>query len=236
MENPYCIFVSCGTPYNDTQETFLAAVEAQLKLYNCEPQTVGRSKFSTRQPVQTARDLIAECDGAMVIAFERTLIVEGVEKPNSTSPSAVNNETHSTVWNQMEAAMAYACQAPILTIVQKGVKRQGMLSKRLEWGAIECEIDTEMLRGEEFRQVFADWFSRVRKHKEAASNRTVDVSELRVGEIIRGLKPTHLYAVISSFLLIISAVAGVSFKLGQSLKAPLLSSSAVTHLQLPGTQ
>lgn len=229
MENPYCIFVSCGTPYNDTQEAFLAAVEAQLKLYNCEPQTVGRSKFSARQPVQTARDLIAECDGAMVIAFERTLIVEGVEKPNSASPSAVNNETHSTVWNQMEAAMAYACQAPILTIVQKGVKRQGMLSKRLEWGAIECDINTEMLRGEEFRQVFSDWFSCVKKHKETAANRQVDVSELRVGEIIRGLKPAHLYAVVSTFILLVSAIAGVSYKLGQSMKVPQVSSPAVAQ-------
>jgi hypothetical protein len=228
MEKPYCIFVSCGTPFNEAQEEFLAAVESHLKSHNCEPQTVGRSKFSARQPVQAARDLIAECDGAMLIAFERTLIVDGVEKPNSADASAIGNELHPTVWNQMEGAMAYARKVPILTIVQKGVKRQGMLSNRLEWGAIECQIDTDMLRGEEFRQVFADWFSCVVKHREATENRPVDVSQLRIGEILRSLKPAQLAAVISFLILLISTFSGISFKLGQAMRPapPALSQPA----------
>jgi hypothetical protein len=229
MDKPYCIFVSCGTPFNDAQDAFLTAVEAHLKSHNCEPQTVGRSKFSARQPVQAARDLIAECDGAMLIAFERTLIVEGVEKPNSASASAVSNETHPTVWNQMEGAMAYARRVPILTIVQNGVKRQGMLSNRLEWGAIECDIATDMLRGEEFRQVFADWFSCVVKHREATENRQVDVSQLRVGEILRSMKPSQLYAAITFIILIISTFSGISFKLGQAMRPPQPAPSAISQ-------
>jgi hypothetical protein len=40
----------------------------------------------------------------------------------------------------MEAAMAYARKMPLLILVQPGLKRQGMLSDRLEWMAIEVAL------------------------------------------------------------------------------------------------
>ena len=156
------IFVSCGSPYTDAQEQFLAAVEAYLESHGCTPQTVGRSIYSARQPVEASRDLIGSCHGAVVIAFERMLIATGYDKPGSPHQKELLGERHPTVWNQMEASMAYAQKVPILTFVQPGLKRQGMLSDRLEWKAMETDLQPSFLLTEEFRQVFGEWIASVR--------------------------------------------------------------------------
>jgi hypothetical protein len=166
-ENLRRIFLSCGTPATESQASFLSAIEAHLKSHNCQPQTVGRSVYAVRQPVQAARDLIAECDGAFVVAYERTRIIKGYEKPGSANEVEINNEVHPTIWNQMEAAMAYSNQLPILTLVQTGLKRQGMLSDRFEWAAIEDDLNQNLLNGEKFRQIFDEWISLVDKHQSA---------------------------------------------------------------------
>jgi hypothetical protein len=213
-ENSTRIFLSCGVPDNGAQELFLSSVEAHLKSHKCEPQTVGRSKYSGRQPVQAARDLIAECDGAFVIAFERTRILRGIERPAGAKPTNIDHESHPTVWNQMEASMAYAQRVPILTIVQRGLKRQGMLSARLEWVAIEGDLDPSLLGSEEFRQIFDEWLSLVRAGNEKKKPAVIDLTELRIGHILQ-MKPAQLYTIIASVFGLLSTVAILSFKLGQ---------------------
>jgi hypothetical protein len=84
--------------------------------------------------------LYSTCRGAVVVAFERTRILTGLDKPGSSVPKEIKNESHPTVWNHMEAAMAYARKMPLLILVQPGLKRQGMLSDRLEWMAIEVAL------------------------------------------------------------------------------------------------
>ena len=140
------IFLSCGAPFNKEQEDFISAVESHLQSHGCEPQTVGRSKFSSRQPVEASRDLIASCRGAVVIAFERTRIETGFEKPGSPGQKEIANERHPTVWNHMESAMAYARRVPLLTMIEPGLKRQGMLSDRLEWMALQEVLVPEYLK------------------------------------------------------------------------------------------
>ena len=215
-ERTAAIFLSCGTPDNEAQEAFLAAVEAYLETHDCEPQTVGRSKFTGRQPVQAARDLIGSCDGALVIAFERTRIVTGIERPDSNAPQPIGNESHPTIWNQMEAAMAYAQRVPILTLVQPGLKRQGMLSTRLEWVALEKELTPSILLSKEFCQCFDEWLGFVRDGMSSISVvKPSNVQDLSIGSILSSLKPAQLYALLSALALIISSLATVSYKLGQ---------------------
>lgn len=84
----------------------------------------------------------------MVVAFERTRTLHALDKPGSPSQAEVRNEFHPTLWNHMEAAMAYAKNVPILTFVQSGLKRQGMLSDRFEWTAIDAHLTPNLLRTE----------------------------------------------------------------------------------------
>lgn len=212
---PFSIFLSCGTPDTQVHESFIAAVETHLRSHYCEPQTVGRSKFSGRQPVQAARDLIGTCEGAVVIAFERTRILQGIDRPDSAEPKEFRNESHPTIWNQMEASMAYAQRVPILTLVQRGLKRQGMLSTRLEWVALEKELVPSLLMTEEFRQVFDEWMSLVQKTRAEPKSLDLDPEKIKIRDLISQFTAKQLFGLVVSIFGLLSALAGFSFRVGQ---------------------
>lgn len=210
------IFLSCGTPHDKSQEDFIAAVEAHLASHNCKPQTVGRSVYSARQPVEAARDLIETCHGAVVIAFERTRIVSGFERPGSPQQKIIQNESHPTIWNQMEAAMAYAQEIPILSLVQTGLKRQGMLSDRFEWSAIEDDLNPVLLATEKFRQTFSEWIVLVRKASERIEEAEIDPEQLKVGSLVKQLSAKQVISLSLVTLGAVGSIISVAFKAGMS--------------------
>jgi len=214
-DSPISIFVSCGTPDTQIQESFIQAIETLLRSHGCEPQTVGRSKFSGRQPVQAARDLIGDCGGAIVIAFERSRIIKGIERPESPNPQEVANESHPTIWNQMEAAMAYAQRVPILTLIQPELKRQGMLSTRLEWVALQKELTPNLLLTDEFRQIFNEWMSYVKNRSAEAESEEIDPGKLKIGYLVKQLTSAQFAGLIGSVFAALAAVGAISFKIGQ---------------------
>jgi hypothetical protein len=221
-EKQYSIFLSCGTPDTQAQEDFRKAVKNHLKSCNCDPHTVGENVFTSRQPIQAARDLIGSCDGVVVIAFERTRIVKGLDKPATALPGKISNEAHPTVWNHMEAAMAYAQNVPILTLVQRGLKRQGMLSDRLEWKAIEGELNLALLGTEEFRQVFDDWMRYVKQGRPAPvltapESLTLDPGQMTIAQLLQAMKPGQLWSIAAALTSLLAIVASAAFWLGSHL-------------------
>jgi hypothetical protein len=214
--SPLLIFLSCGTPHDKSQEDFIAAVEAHLASHNCKPQTVGRSVYSARQPVEAARDLIETCHGAVVIAFERTRIVSGFERPGSPQQKIIQNESHPTIWNQMEAAMAYAQKIPILSLVQTGLKRQGMLSDRFEWSAIEDDLNPVLLATEKFRQTFSEWIVLVRKASEKIEEAAIDPEQLKVGTLVKQLSAKQVISLSLVTLGAVGSIISIAFNAGLS--------------------
>ena len=218
------IFLSCGTPHTAAQEDFIAAIEAHLKSHGCTPQTVGRSVQSLRQPVEAARDLIGECRGAVVIAFERTRILQAIEKPGGETPKDIRDESHPTIWNQMEAAMAYAKQVPILTFVEKGLRRQGMLSDRFEWTALETELSPRLLTTERFQQVFDEWLRLAGAGRPPAAAANFDPGELKLGVIWSQLSAKQGWSTLVVVVGLLAGLAMAAFKVGQAfpdgLKTP----------------
>jgi hypothetical protein len=207
--------MSCGTPYTDLQAKFVEAVEDYLRTKDCQIFTVGRHNHSTRLPVEFARDLIKSCDSAVVIAFERYRIDQGVEKPGSKDELELIGQSEPTVWNHLEAAMAYAHDLPILILVDCKVKRHGMLSKRFEWNALEVDIDPDVVKLDSFRQIVDDWLNRVQAFKTRKEKIVHDLEEITVGEFISGIKAKQAWAILGGAFAVLAAVAGVAFYVGQ---------------------
>lgn len=158
------VFISTGRPHTEKQEKFITAVEDLLRQDHFVPQTVGRNIYSIKQPVRSVCDYIRDSHGAVIIAFERIRVHKGAEKPGSAHEEKLRDISLPTVWNQLEAAMAYANDLPILTLVERGLERQGMLSDRVEWYAQEILLEPETLQSDEFIGVYSDWKNLVRKH------------------------------------------------------------------------
>jgi hypothetical protein len=231
QEASLAVFVSCGTPHQKAQAEFMSAVEAHLKSHGCTPITVGRSKYSIRQAAEAARDCIAECHGAIVIAFERIRILKAVEYPDSAKETSLPLESHPTIWNQMESAMAYSKDIPILTFVQTGIKKQGMLSNRLEWVPIEIDLSPDVLRTEEFRQIFDEWLRRVTrkaelkskeelKSREGLKSKELDIDDIKISTVLTQLNTKQGWAAIAMAFGVVSGVATTAFKLGQTFPSP----------------
>src|SRR5580698_5937848 len=121
------IFISVGKTFNMQQEAFVSAVETYFRGQGLEPRTIGRNYFRNDQPLKTVTECMNECAGAIVIAFERIHIDRGTEKRSSPDESEVSGMNLPTVWNQIEAALAYAAHRPLLVLVENGLKLEGLL-------------------------------------------------------------------------------------------------------------
>lgn len=74
------VYVSVGRTSTSTQEEFVRAMEACLRDHDLRPRTLGRNEWSAGQPIRAIRDRMHECSGAVIIAFERLYVAEGVER------------------------------------------------------------------------------------------------------------------------------------------------------------
>ena len=149
-----------------------------------------------------------------MIAFERYRIIDGVEKPDSPEQIRIRSQIEPTVWNHLEAAMAYANDLPMLVLVERGVHRQGMLSKRFEWNATEIDTDPQLVKQDAFRQVVDDWLGRVESSKTDRERARRDLEEVTIGEYLASMKPQELWATIGAVFTVLAAVAGAAYWAG----------------------
>ncbi len=215
----YKVFLSCGAPYTLEQESFISAVEKHLSNRDCETHTVGRNNYSVSQPIKFARDLIAECDGMVVIAFERVRVDKGRDKPGGKE-KPLDGKSFPTVWNHLEAAMGYANDLPILTLVALGLHREGMLSDRIEWYAQEVELTPDFLSTDQFNQTFNDWLRHVDERKRMQHRIKIAPSEMQIGDLIKALTPSQFWGFIVAAIAAIVAIFSFGFEVGTYLKKP----------------
>lgn len=213
----YKTFLSRGSTYTDDQEAMVSAVEEYLETKGCEIFTVGTHNHSSRQPVEFARDLIADCDSAVVIAYERFRVESGLEKPGSPDESRIDGRKDPTVWNQLEAALAYSQRLPLLILVEKGLRRQGMTSERLEWNGLEVEITPEIVKGEPFKQMVEDWLKHVDKQKASRKRKQRDLEEITVGDFFSSMKAKHLWALLAGSGTLLASAVGLGIWIGKDL-------------------
>ena len=165
------VFLSVGSTTNDTQENFVRLMERFLEGSGLTPQTVGRSYFSSKQPLAAIDELLQECVGTVIIAYERTHLETAVEKRGSPKEKPLNGLNLPTVWNQIEATMAYTLGHPLLVLVEKGLKQEGLLEMGYDWFVQEIDLDQTVFDNRMFQGVFADWKKRIGQYQQEQTRR-----------------------------------------------------------------
>jgi hypothetical protein len=163
------VFLSVGRTYTPQQEFFVSALESFLTSQSFIPQTVGRTYFSSQQPLKAVMELMDECAGTIILAFERTQIVQAFEKRGSKDERQLADLKLPTVWNQIEATVAYSKGHPLLVIVENGLKAEGLLEQGYDWYVQPVALSADALSSREFQGMFSDWKRRVEK-KAASMN------------------------------------------------------------------
>lgn len=209
------IFISVGGTANEKQESFVSAIESRLKSEYLIPNTVGRNKFSCDSPLKTIVELLDECSGTIIIALERTYFPMGIEKRGGRMESTISDVKFPTPWNQIEAAMAYSKGQPIMLIIEDGLRNEGLIEQGHDWYVLRVKLDNSSLYSPEFNGVLSSWKKKVEEYQSKlitnVNTKKIDPSTLTIGEIIKGLKPAQLWAI----LVALAGVISGAFFIGQ---------------------
>ena len=148
------VFLSVGATYTQLQEYFVLSFESLLRDFDCERLVVGRDNPPSRQPVLEVRDLMNKADAVIVLAFTRVIVEKATEKPNADNPEdtkVLHSLRYPTVWNQIEAGIAFGLQRPLLIIMEEGLNSEAMLKDRTEFKAITVPFDASILQEPDFK-------------------------------------------------------------------------------------
>jgi hypothetical protein len=210
------IFLSVGSAYNEQQEAFVSTFEAFLGQNGCERLTVGRGSYFASQPIVAARELMQSADGVVVIAFTRQRVKKAIDKPGSGNEKEIENRNYPTVWNQLEAAMAFGLTLPLLVIVEEGLYQEAMLKDRMEYRTLVTNLDKNFFSSEEFRGIFADW-KRIAENRAKEVEGHTDIKKLTIGKLIKELSPDQFWKVGGALFSLLAGVAGAAYWVGKTL-------------------
>ncbi|HVP53982.1 MAG TPA: hypothetical protein VMU45_03225 [Candidatus Eisenbacteria bacterium] len=212
------VFLSVGATYSPDQEQFVQAFESFLVQNGCVRLTVGRGSYTAKQPVLQTRDLMQEAEAVIVLAFTRLLVVDARDKPGSKNEKRIADARYPTVWNQIEAAMAFGLKLPLLVILEEGLFQEAMLKDRLEFRVQITPLDPGYFKSEEFKGVFAD-FQEIAKKRAAEKKPEIETQtdSLTIGQMIKGLRPDQFWKVGTALFSLASGLAIGAFWLGMKL-------------------
>ena len=159
------VFVSVGRTASQRQEEFAREVESFLRKRGYTPRTVGRTDFSYEMPLKKIVQVMGECSGTIVIALERIHIDRGTEFRGSDGEIELENINLPTVWNQIEATMAYMLGHPLLAIVNANLRSEGLLENGYDWYVKLVDLDPLSLSSPEFLNTFNAWEKKVAEYE-----------------------------------------------------------------------
>ena len=159
-----------------------------------------------------------QCDGTVVVAFERWYLRDATEQRGGDQERVVRGESLPTVWNQIEAAMAYVKDLPLLVIVERGLIPEGLLEGRYDWYVQVLPLEPSALRTPEALGRLADWQLRVEavhlSRQTAGRRRSLpDPSSMTVAELLGALRPSQVWAILAA----VSGLLVSAFLLGRQL-------------------
>lgn len=121
------VFISHPTPYNKYQEGFLSLIDFELKKHGLNPTNLGKNNWNFRSPLKPIKEIMDNCEAAIIIGLERHHSLIGYEKEFSKSSKELIHKYSSSPWIQIEAGMAYQAGLPILILKEEKVYAEGIL-------------------------------------------------------------------------------------------------------------
>ena len=149
MEKPK-VFISVGSNGSAAQRAATDQIFSVIQSCGLSPRQMEKNEWTSEQPLRGIRKVIAECDGAVVVAFTRYEFPAGIEHKKGDERAELRDTRFPTVWNQIEAALAYGRDLPLLVICEQGLRDDGLLEGRYDWKVFWTDFSTADLASERF--------------------------------------------------------------------------------------
>jgi len=188
------IFISMGTPYSAQYRDFRNELERIIRENcNAEPKIIGKNEYPTGSPLLKIMEVMSDCDGIVVVAYERKFITSGFEKRNSPNRTEITNSSYTTAWNHIESAIAFTMGIPIYIICERGLTEEGLIETKIDWYVQYIDFNIHDLRSLDVVKSIQEWVdsTRNRKNKKTSLLKIiagdVAISQLTPNEIIKSL-------------------------------------------------
>lgn len=161
------VFVSAPKSYLIRQEKFLNEIELLLGSHDLRPTTLGRSDYDMDAPLEAIRRLMASSCGLICVAFRRTFIEHGRDRPSSDKNEKEQSKDGAWLtssYSQIEPAMAYQIGLPILLWREEGVVADGIFDRGsvgLSMPVFDLDAPPNLSHSE-WGQPLREWIDRVR--------------------------------------------------------------------------
>lgn len=192
-----------------------------LRSRGLNPRTLGRTDYlPDNEPLDGISKVLDECRGVIVLALERSHAQVLIDRPGTANEQAHRDVRLPTVWNQIEATMAYAKQLPLLVIVDERLRSEGLLEERYDWLVLRVPLDVAAFANPHVHGVLTQWIARVQdtlaspKPGTAVAAKDKAIESLPVREILSSLTVTQAWALVGSIAAAVSGLTGFAFWAG----------------------
>lgn len=210
------VFISVGSAATSVQAEAADTIFRSMEAAGLSPRQMEKNEWTAEQPLRGIKRVIEECHGAVVIAFPRYRFPYGTECKKNGGEKQLTDVRITTVWNQIEAAMAYARNLPLLVIAQHGLLYDGLLEDRYDWKVFRTDFTPEHLRSEAFIGCLERWKERVleRSGLVPLDNGVTDVSKLSIAQLCGRLTVPQVWGAASAVFGTLVGVATIAFRAG----------------------
>ncbi len=213
------VFVSVGTASTNEQAEAAEMIFQSLERAGLSPRQMNKNEWSSEQPLRAIRNVIKECDGAVIIAFTRYYFATGMERLKEGHERTLHDVRNPTVWNQIEAAMAYARGLPLLVVAERGLRDDGLLEGRYDWQVFWTDFNRREISSSAFTGFIETWKRLViEQASSSAENEPLslnDLSKIPLSVLIGRLSLPHLWKAISAVVGLIVGIAAIAFSIGR---------------------
>lgn len=154
------IFLSRPTTIDPDYESAYSEFERLLDSKNVRPRRLGKSDYSRDAPLKAVFRIIDECCGAIILGYPQFSMKHEVRRSNR-----VQNDwgyVFPKPWNQIEGALAYRAQTPVLVVAHNGVEGGVFDHGVTGEGVIHLDLSLDgWFNLPQFQQPFAEWLTEV---------------------------------------------------------------------------
>jgi hypothetical protein len=155
------IFISRPTKIGLGCEVIYEAFEKFLVSEGFKLRRLGGNDFSRKAPLRAVIGLIDKCGGALVLGYPQIEFYHETKKSTEMQNSV--SYVFPTPWNQIEGALAYSRNSPVLVIAHPGISG-GVFDHGITGeGVLHIDLSAPgWFQSEQFRQPFEEWAHDVR--------------------------------------------------------------------------
>jgi hypothetical protein len=147
-----------GTPYTPEYARFRDELEAYLRdQCGVDPRIIGKNEYPTGSPLSKIREVMATCDGVIIVAYERKHVSKGSEKRGSEAETTLSNRSYTTPWNHIESAMAFSLSLPLHILCQTGLSEEGLIETKVDWYVQRLDIVSGAFNNLSVTQSLQSW-------------------------------------------------------------------------------